>query len=119
MSVERRNEGNVQSAEEVSPWRSAVLGLLKRGGIDPALEAISDLDTDLVEEPSRHILCGACGQLVTTDTSRVEIGGHHVHGRINPEGIEFEFGCFGAAFGSNAKILALIVSCPLGVRRSG
>jgi hypothetical protein len=46
-----------------------------------------------------HLRCRACGHPVTEDAERVSVSGSHVHTRTNPAGIEYCFGCFGAAPG--------------------
>jgi hypothetical protein len=48
----------------------------------------------------RRLLCRSCGSPVTTEAERIAIDGQHVHRRINPSGIDFEFGCFAAAPGA-------------------
>jgi hypothetical protein len=48
----------------------------------------------------QRLLCRSCGSPVTTEAERIAIEGQHVHRRTNPSGIDFEFGCFGAASGA-------------------
>jgi hypothetical protein len=45
------------------------------------------------------VRCAACGHAVTRELDAIEVGGSHVHTRLNPLGVLFRFGCFGAAPG--------------------
>lgn len=46
-----------------------------------------------------RLLCGGCGNPITHPRHRIERGGAHEHGRINPAGFSFHLGCFAAAPG--------------------
>jgi hypothetical protein len=63
-------------------------------GDDPELEQL------IRPASERRLLCRRCGAAVTSDDHRISIGGRHVHRRVNPAGIEFEFGCFDEAPGA-------------------
>lgn len=43
--------------------------------------------------------CRACGNRVAPVAAGAELDGSHIHQRINPSGIEFEFGIFSQAPG--------------------
>lgn len=49
-----------------------------------------------------RLRCRACGHPVTEDAERISVSGSHVHMRVNPAGVEYTFGCFGAAPGCAA-----------------
>jgi hypothetical protein len=49
---------------------------------------------DSSESPGRYLLCANCRTRVAGEGDRIVVLGSHVHRRINPEGVEFEFGCF-------------------------
>lgn len=66
-------------------------------GEDPSLE------TFLRPRSGRRLRCAVCASVVTGDGHRIEIEGRHVHRRMNPAGIEFEFGCFGEAPGAAVR----------------
>jgi len=46
-----------------------------------------------------HILCANCRRLITTPEERISIDGAHEHDFVNPHGLVFGIGCFGAAPG--------------------
>lgn len=50
--------------------------------------------------------CASCGAWVTHARERVARGGAHEHGRINPAGVSFHFGCFARAPGARPQGLA-------------
>lgn len=52
-----------------------------------------------VEAGDEALLCAACAHPVTSQREAVEVGGSHVHTRLNPLGVLYRFGCFGAAPG--------------------
>jgi hypothetical protein len=67
---------------------------------------VSELETDAEERSADAwtddrgwMLCGVCGNPVTPVAARAELGGRHLHRRVNPGGIEFEFGIFALAPG--------------------
>lgn len=76
--------------------------LLKRGDERSPGETLADFEVRdaPVDASKRRWLCRSCGSFVTTEAERVAIDGQHVHRRINPAGIAFEFGCFVAAPGA-------------------
>lgn len=43
--------------------------------------------------------CAACGRGIASDAARTEVGGRHVHMRLNPHAYAFIFGCFSSAPG--------------------
>jgi len=43
--------------------------------------------------------CRSCNGHITDEGERIAVAGDSVHRRVNPLGIEFEFGCFGTAPG--------------------
>ncbi len=59
-----------------------------------------DFDTVLGPSTGRRLVCRLCGAYITRDGHRISIEGRHVHRRVNPAAVEFEFGCFGAAEGA-------------------
>lgn len=50
-------------------------------------------------EPTRWLECLHCKQKVTRTSDRVEVDGKHRHSFINPVGVIYRIGCFGAAAG--------------------
>ncbi len=59
-----------------------------------------DAEPAIRRQLQRRLLCRACKQPITADDHRISIAGRHLHRRVNPMGIEFEFGCFGEAPGA-------------------
>lgn len=55
-----------------------------------------DFEADLRFFSARRLRCRSCRHVVASDDDRIEVEGRHVHRRINPAGIDFEFGCFDA-----------------------
>ena len=51
------------------------------------------------ESDERFLLCRTCGQPVTRERDRLEVGGKHAHALFNPAGHLFEVGCFAVAPG--------------------
>ncbi len=47
----------------------------------------------------RLILCGTCGNPVTTSESVIAVDGKHIHSFMNPSGTTYEIGCFASADG--------------------
>lgn len=47
-----------------------------------------------------RLLCAGCRAVITHRRERVERGGAHEHGRINPAGFSFHLACFAAAPGA-------------------
>jgi hypothetical protein len=45
------------------------------------------------------VRCAACGHGLTRTSARTEVDGKHVHTCVNPQGIEFTFGCWTEAPG--------------------
>jgi hypothetical protein len=76
--------------------------LLKRGDERSRGGTLADLEVRRASRDAskRRLLCRSCGSPVTTEAERTSIEGQHVHRRINPAGIDFEFGCFIAAPGA-------------------
>ena len=52
---------------------------------------------DDVEE--RPVLCRSCGHVLASSKDAIEVGGSHVHTRLNPANVVFRFGCYGRAPG--------------------
>jgi hypothetical protein len=48
---------------------------------------------------ARIYWCVACRTLVTSEAERLEVAGAHEHSFVNPAGLRFVIGCFGAAAG--------------------
>jgi hypothetical protein len=42
----------------------------------------------------KALLCAKCGRRITSEAARTEVGGHHLHTRVNPHGVQFTFGCY-------------------------
>jgi hypothetical protein len=55
--------------------------------------------TPLTDEPERPLRCAACANVVTLSTHAIDIDGSHVHTRLNPANVVFQFGCFSQAPG--------------------
>jgi hypothetical protein len=51
----------------------------------------------------RALSCRFCGHVVTHQREAIEVGGSHVHTRLNPSGVLFRFGCFRAAAGARVS----------------
>ena len=70
----------------------------------PARPSSADLDPRLEillgGDPDRRLVCRACRSPVTADGFRIDVEGGHVHRRINPAGVDYEFGCFEKAPGA-------------------
>ncbi len=49
---------------------------------------------------ARPLRCALCAHVVTSELDAIEVGGSHVHTRLNPLGVLFRFGCFAAAPGA-------------------
>ncbi len=47
----------------------------------------------------RVLYCKACNLPITSEDERVDVAGASVHRRVNPLGVEYEFGCFANAAG--------------------
>ncbi len=62
-------------------------------GAAPGLEASADAEKD-ESGAGRWLLCAKCGQKVTRAEDAIEVGGRHLHARLNPAGVLFAFGCF-------------------------
>jgi hypothetical protein len=45
------------------------------------------------------IVCRNCGNTITTPESIISVNGEHLHGYTNPDGFEYEIGCFSLAEG--------------------
>lgn len=73
--------------------------LLERGDGRGAARAAARLRRLLGEDSRRRMLCRPCGATVTTADDGVRIRGAHVHRRVNPAGLVYEFGCFASAPG--------------------
>ncbi len=84
----------------MSENQPAVLELRKSQGTDPRWASSPELEAIFEISSGRRLLCAACGEPITTDEQRISIAGRHVHRRVNPVGVEFEFGSFSAAPGS-------------------
>jgi len=50
--------------------------------------------------PGRGLFCRACREWITAEGESVSVEGSSVHRRVNPAGVEFEFGCFRDAPGA-------------------
>jgi hypothetical protein len=48
----------------------------------------------LSDEPDRPLRCFACSHAVTTTACAIDVDGSHVHTRLNPANVVFQFGCF-------------------------
>jgi hypothetical protein len=49
------------------------------------------------------LVCRACGHFITSQREAIEVGGSHVHTRLNPSGVLFRFGCFRLAPGARVS----------------
>jgi hypothetical protein len=70
------------------------LELQRRSGSAPsrATRAAATDDADLGH--GRPIVCAGCGYRITTEAARIEMDGRHEHHCVNPNGYEFDIGCF-------------------------
>jgi len=80
-----------------APWR---LRKSTREDFGGGLGEDPDADLSVRRQMQRRLLCRSCRQPITADDQRIAIEGRHLHRRVNPLGIEFEFGCFGEAPGA-------------------
>lgn len=74
--------------------------LLQRSGSRKARLRSSEVSDLTGEDPPRRLCCAACQAPITAREEGISIAGRHVHRRVNPAGIAFVFGCFGAAPGA-------------------
>lgn len=58
-----------------------------------------DAPRDGLEEEEGRLLCGACGNRITTDSACIVVNGSHDHVFRNPGGLVFHVGCFSDAGG--------------------
>ena len=47
----------------------------------------------------RPVLCRLCAHLLAFPKDAIEVGGSHVHTRLNPANVVFRFGCYARAAG--------------------
>ncbi len=85
-----------QTATVIDGWwlRKSTPEDLSGLGEDSAAEAT------IRRQMQRRLRCRNCKQPITSDDYRIAIAGRHLHRRVNPMGVEFEFGCFGEAPGA-------------------
>jgi hypothetical protein len=67
----------------------------------PPVERTAAADDDLLHH-GPALLCGRCRRPITSEAARIDVGGHHVHTRVNPHDVTFTFGCFARAEGCRA-----------------
>jgi hypothetical protein len=68
--------------------------------LEPSFERLyAELEQEPLKNPEKFLLCSQCGQPITCEKDRIEIGGSHSHGFTNPHGIRFDIGCFREASG--------------------
>ncbi len=60
---------------------------------------VREQDLDHVELEDNELLCVSCSQAITSERQRTAITGKHVHSFSNPEGVDYEIGCFSNATG--------------------
>src|SRR5262249_41003326 len=53
----------------------------------------------LTDSPERPLRCLACSHVVTFSSQAIDVAGSHVHTRLNPANVVFQFGCFREAHG--------------------
>jgi len=51
----------------------------------------------------RPLVCRFCASLITSAKEAIEVGGSHVHTRLNPASVLFRFGCFRLAPGARVS----------------
>jgi hypothetical protein len=51
------------------------------------------------DAPERALRCAACGHVITSSAHAIDVDGSHVHTRLNPANVVFQFGCFREAPG--------------------
>jgi hypothetical protein len=71
-----------------------VFVLPEQSKIDPVLDALRE--RDLIT----WLTCAQCGNNVARTSDRIEVNGKHEHTFINPMGVIYRIGCFGAAPGT-------------------
>ncbi len=76
-------------------------GLLQRTRHHPCRQHEQE-DKRWEASSGRRLLCHLCEEPITADEFRIAVAGSHLHTRINPAGIRFEFGCFSQAPGAAA-----------------
>lgn len=54
---------------------------------------------ELRDAPERALRCAACGHTITSSAYAIDVEGSHVHTRLNPAHVVFQFGCFREAAG--------------------
>ncbi len=79
----------------------AWLGLKGDVNVYVAPGAVVSADTDVLRagDPDRWLQCLHCNQNITRKSDRIEVDGKHEHCFINPLGIMYRIGCFGATPG--------------------
>jgi len=86
-------------AVDVGTWRS----LRREGGAPEAdrggEEAVDHATGVEGGGGGRDLVCVACGEPITSDRARVDVGGQHRHVCVNPSGIPFDIECFRRAPG--------------------
>lgn len=63
--------------------------------------AIAEQQRDALREaePTKWLQCSYCNHNVTKTLDRIDVDGKHEHSFINPAGVIYRIGCFGAAVG--------------------
>ena len=77
--------------------------MLQRGKEVAVPQVVPVASRDSERARRQHLLCVACGQVITTGDARLAVDGAHVHTRTNPDGFTFTFGCFATAPGCVAQ----------------
>lgn len=74
--------------------------LQQSGGGAPGAGALTVAERDgSGTDPEAPVRCAHCGHVVTTRREAIDVGGSHVHTRLNPGHVVFQFGCFRTAPG--------------------
>lgn len=79
------------------PWHARKSS--RFGGVSPG-DPDAAFEHGIRAEPERRLRCRVCGAPITSPDERIPIAGSPIHRRVNPAGIEFEFGCFAEAPGA-------------------
>ncbi len=63
------------------------------------IKSITNPNDERSTTAEKAILCRRCMHTITSSTERKEVNGSHLHTFANPDGIVFEIGCYGNAWG--------------------
>ena len=67
--------------------------------LDSGLSCLQELVDEVVQDESSRLYCGACFNAITSLKAKAEIRGHFLHECINPQGFQYQIGCFHQSLG--------------------